>query len=65
MHGSRESGGKKFFQKSVDNLSGVCYTIYRKREEDTEMEWYLNAENHAEDYEELLALLAEEEGAEG
>lgn len=29
------------------------------------MEWYMNAENHAEDYEELLALLAEEEDAEG
>ncbi len=29
------------------------------------MEWYLNAENHAEDYEKLLALLAEEEDAEG
>ena len=23
--------------------------------------WYLNAENHSEDYEELLALLEEEE----
>lgn len=24
-------------------------------------DWYMNPENHAEDYEELLALLAEEE----
>jgi hypothetical protein len=25
------------------------------------MNWYMNPENHAEDYEELLELLAEEE----
>jgi hypothetical protein len=28
------------------------------------MDWYMNPENHAEDYEELLELLAEEEDAE-
>ena len=36
--------------------------MYRKREEDTEMaDWYNDPEIHAEDYEELLALLAEED----
>lgn len=50
-----------FSQKNVDNRAGICYTMYRKREEDTEMmNWNLNPELHDEDYEELLELLAEE-----
>ena len=40
----------------------MCYTILRKREEDTEMtNWYLNPELHDEDYAELAELLAEED----
>jgi hypothetical protein len=36
--------------------------LYHQREEDTEMmDWYMNPEIHEEDYEELMALLAEEE----
>ena len=39
--------------------------VTERGREDTEMaDWYMNPENHAEDYEELLALLAEED-AEG
>lgn len=54
-----------FFQKSVDNRAGMCYTMYRKREEDTEMtNWYMNPELHDEEYAELAELLAEED-AEG
>ena len=56
---------KTFFkkvEKSVDNLNRLCYNKYRKREEDTEMlNWYMNPELHDEDYEELLALIREEE----
>jgi hypothetical protein len=37
----------------------VCYNDYSKREEDTKMlNWYENPEIHAEDYEEMLELLA-------
>ena len=54
-----------FFQKSVDNCAGMCYTMYRKREEDTEMtNWYMNPELHDEEYAELTEFLAEED-AEG
>ena len=52
----------KKFEKSVDNRRDLCYNDYSKREEDTTMNnWYMNYENHSEDYEELLELLAEEE----
>lgn len=51
-----------FFVKGVDIFAGMCYTILRKREEDTEMtNWYLNPELHDEDYAELAELLAEED----
>lgn len=33
----------------------------REREDTKMTDWYMDPENHAEDYEELLALLAEEE----
>lgn len=40
--------------------------IVREKELTKMMDWYMDPENHAEDYEELLALLAEEaEEAEG
>ena len=53
----------KNFQKSVDNRHDLWYNDYSKREEDTAMtDWYMNPENHDEDYEELLELLNEEEG---
>ena len=60
-----ESSGK-IFQKSVDNLTGICYNDYSKREEHTEMlnDWYMNPELHDEDFAELAELLAEED-AEG
>ena len=51
----------KKFQKSVDKLAGKCYNKYRKREEDTMMNWYMNPELHGEDYEDFLELLKEEE----
>ena len=48
----------KKFEKSVDNRRDLCYTLLRSREEDTEMmNWYMNPENHSEDYEELQDLL--------
>ena len=56
---------EKSFEKSVDNRHNLCYNDYSKREEDAKMmNWYMNAENHEEDYEELMELLedlAEEE----
>jgi hypothetical protein len=59
---------KKFLQKSVDNRQKICYNDYSKREEDAKMmNWYMNAENHEEDYEELMELLKDlaEEDEEG
>lgn len=56
----------KSFEKGVDNLAGLCYNGYRKREEGTPMmDWYMNPELHAEDYEELMELLAEGQEDEG
>lgn len=57
-----------FFKKSIDNRIKTCYnSIIKRGEERTMTEWMMNAENHAEDCEELKALWAEvfgeEEGA--
>ena len=37
----------------------------REREDTKMIDWYMNPDNHSEDYEELLALLEEEEEEEG
>ena len=63
LHGLKEIGSNAnlFFILGVDNSRRICYNDYSKREEDARMaDWYMNPENHAEDYEELLALLTEE-----
>lgn len=58
MEGLSPSAGEKTFKKSVDNRRDLCYTLYRSREEDTEMaDWYMNPELHDEDYEEMMDLL--------
>ena len=55
----------KNFSKSVDNRLTICYNDYSKREEELEMlNWYMNPENHDEDYAELADLLAGEEDEE-
>jgi hypothetical protein len=56
---------KKIFSKPLDNRRKICYNHIIKGREDTEMaNWYENPEIHADDYEELMALLAEEATAE-
>lgn len=56
---------QKFFQKPLDNRMRICYNYIIKEREDTEMtNWYENPEIHADDYEELMGLLAEDATAE-
>ena len=47
--------------KSVDNRLMICYNVYRKREEEQAMNWYMNPELHDEDFAELAELLTEED----
>lgn len=49
-------------KKAVDNRRIIWYTyIIKGTEERTMADWYLDPETFADDYDELMALLAEEE----
>ena len=51
---------KTFLKKVLDKPAQRCYNDYSKEREGTEMmNWYVNAELHDEDFEELEALMAE------
>ncbi len=45
----------------LDKPADLWYTVYRKREEEQAMNWYMNPELHDEDFAELADLLEDED----